>query len=385
MDTYKLYGMPASLYTGKVRSYLRKQRIPFVEYGANSEDFFGRVVPETRRFIIPVIETPDGDLVQDGADIIDYFEERAAGEFSVYPDSPLLNSISLLFELFGGEGLLRPAMHYRWNFDEENLTFLRDEFVTSLAPIGSSAEQGDALFKMASGRMRAAASSFGVTRESAPLIEASFLEFLSLFADHLKLHPFLLGGRPTIGDFGLVAALHAHLDRDPAATVRMRQHAPAVARWVERMHAPEQTWVEHVENTDLIVGNVPDTLMALMSYVSQEYLPEILAHVSFANDWLEAHGSLEAGTNGLDKPSTRSIGEAAFEWRGISLKTGVMPYRFYLLQRLQDCYESASTSSQSEIQEVFKGTGLELMLSTKTLRRVERDSHLEVWGPLRSE
>ena len=28
---YTLYGMPASLYTGKARSYLRTQGIPFVE------------------------------------------------------------------------------------------------------------------------------------------------------------------------------------------------------------------------------------------------------------------------------------------------------------------------------------------------------------------
>jgi arsenate reductase-like glutaredoxin family protein len=32
---YKLYGIPASLYTAKVRSYLRKQRIEFTEYGVN--------------------------------------------------------------------------------------------------------------------------------------------------------------------------------------------------------------------------------------------------------------------------------------------------------------------------------------------------------------
>ena len=43
-DRYTLYGAPASLYTGKARSYLRTQGIAFVEDAAGK-----RPVPEPRR------------------------------------------------------------------------------------------------------------------------------------------------------------------------------------------------------------------------------------------------------------------------------------------------------------------------------------------------
>ena len=137
--TYTLYGAPVSLYTGKARSYLRRQGIDFVEQAPGSDRYLNHVVPTVGRWIIPCMETPDGTIVQDGADIIDHFEKGPGQElrqFSVYPDSPVLLAISHLFELFGGEGLLRPAMHYRWNFDEQNLAFLSSEFAI-LVPGGT--------------------------------------------------------------------------------------------------------------------------------------------------------------------------------------------------------------------------------------------------------
>lgn len=381
MSKYKLFGMPASLYMGKARSYMRKQGIPFIEYGANHPDYQTRIMPAVGRFIIPVLETPEGHIVQDGADIIDYLEASDTSDFSVYPDSAVLKTVALLFELFGGEGLLRPAMHYRWNFDDTNIDFVRNEFIAGLAPVGATAEQGDALFDMSSGRMRNAAVNFGVSEAAKPLIESSYAEFLSLFAAHLKDTPYLVGGRPSIGDFGLVTALYAHLNRDPAPMLLMRQQAPEVSRWVERMNASGDIWVEHKEDYSWLADSpLPDTLLALMRYVADEYLPELSAQVAFANEWLEARPDLEAGTNGVDNPANRYIGDVEFPWRGITLKTSVLPYRFYLMQRVQDSYAAASEVERTSIKGVFESTGLGALLEMKTHRRIERVNHLEVWG-----
>ena len=172
---YTLYGAPVSLYTGKARSYLRTQGIHFVEEHPGSKRYLEHIVPTVGRWIIPCLETPNGEVVQDGADIIDHFERgegRALRRFSAYPDSPMLLAISHLFELFGGEGLLRPAMHYRWNFDEENLAFLSSEFAL-LVP--GAVLDHDA-FLHNSGRMRKAAVNFGVTPDSFDAIESAFEE-----------------------------------------------------------------------------------------------------------------------------------------------------------------------------------------------------------------
>lgn len=381
MNHYQLWGMPASLWTGKARSYLRKKQIPFTEHAINQSRYMDQIVPAVGRFILPVLECPDGSLVQDSTDIIDYLDQHERSNSSVLLGSPVLDCISHVFELFGGEGMLRPAMHYRWNFDDINLDFLRSEFSTSIGPVGSTDEEYDAVFDFSSGRMRKVTVSWGVTPDSIPLVEASFKEFLSLFSNHLRAHPYLLGSRPTVGDFGLIAPLFAHLGRDPAPALLIKQTAPRVSRWIERMNSPEEKWAEYSQHDTMIdASNLPDTLLKLMAYIAEEYLAEITAHIEFTNAWLAERPDLEAGTNGLDKPGTRFIGSCGFQWRGIELQTSVMPYRFYLLQRIQDCYDRASKAEQAAIEAVFEQTGLLPLLSTRTTRRVERVNHLEVWS-----
>ena len=392
--SYTLYGAPVAIYTGKVRSYLRKQGIDFVEVSPGSDRYLNHVVPAVGRWIIPCVETPDGTIIQDGADIIDHFVKGAGQSlrrYSVYPESPTLLAVGHVFELFGGEGLLRPAMHYRWNFDEENLAFLAAEFAL-LVPGGTHDEEA---FLHNSGRMRKAAVNFGVTSDSAATIEAAFDEWLDLFSAHLAEHPYLLGGQPTIGDFGLIAAMWAHLYRDPAPAALIKRRAPRVGRWVERMTTSEPYLHEYGlagEAADSLIddSDIPDTLLALMRYVAEEYLPEIAAHVEVANQWLAENPDIEAGTNGLENPAARGLkggrglvgnGAATFDWRGQQLTTGVMPYRFWLLQHLHDDLAAAPSDEQARTREVFRSAGLEELLDLRTLRRVERDGHLEVWGP----
>ena len=387
--THVLYGAPLSLYTGKARSYLRKQGIEFRELSPGSEGYVTRVMPTVGRFIIPCMETPEGEIVQDGADIIDHFDSgpgRPHRRFGVYPESPVLLAISHLFELFGGEGLLRPAMHYRWDFDDENAAFLAAEMAL-LTPPGSSAEAKQRTYESASRRMRKAMIGFGVQPESEELIEESFGEWLDLFDAHLADHPYLLGGQATIGDFGLIACMWAHLYRDPAPTALIKRRAPRVGRWVERMTTTEPYLHEYTTDGSLFDdAEIPETLLAMMRFVGEEYVGELAAHVERANDWLDDHPDLEPGTNGLDDPAFRGLdkgaeGRATFPWRGIELTTGVMPYRFWLMQRLHDDLAEASSDERDRAREVFASGGVERILDLRTRRRVERKDHLEVWGP----
>ena len=379
--TNQLFGMPASLYTAKVRSYLIKQQIPFVERVVGDTYFGEKIVPVVGRLIMPVVESDEGDIVQDGADIIDYFEAQQPRSTPAIPGTAVHRAVSYLFESFGGEGLLRPAMHYRWNFDDRHLAFLKNDFCVGLMPNGS-AQECEAAFEFASGQMRKATQSFGVTDASIPLIEASYAEFLKLFSAHLSESNYLLGGHATLGDFGLVSALYAHLARDPVPAELMRTTAPEVSRWVERMNSPQSFVVKPSDGDPQLFADdgIPFTLKAMMAFIAEEYLPELIAHTTFANDWLSQQTDLKAGTNGLDDPGRRFIGRTEFEWRGITLKTTVMPYRFYLLQRLQDSVVSASEHEQQVIRALFEETGLIEMLDLRTHRRVERVNHLEVWG-----
>ena len=243
-----------------------------------------------------------------------------------------------------------------------------------------------------SGRMRNAARAFGVVPESLEAIEASFEEFLDLFSAHLREHPYLLGGQPTIGDFGLIAAMWAHLSRDPVPTMLIKRRAPRVGRWVERMTTAEPYLHEYPDHDGSLIdgAEIPETLLALMRYVAEEYLPELIGQVEAANEHLAANPDIRAGTNGLADPGARGLkdgkglegrGVATYAWRGMQLTTGVMPYRFWLMQRLHDDLATATPEQQAHTREVFRAGDLEPWLDLRTIRRVERVDNLEVWGP----
>jgi glutathione S-transferase len=381
----RLYGSPSSLYTAKVRSYLIKQGLPFESCAAGEAHFRDVIVPRIGRWIIPVVEQPDGALVQDGSDIIAHFEASGPSRHPAYPITPRHALIGQIFELFGGEGLLRPAMHYRWNFDDYNRDFLSIDFPLSLAPTGAPPELKAAIFEMASSRMRAAMASFGVSPETIPAVEAAYAEFLRLFENHLIGSPYLLGGRPTIGDFGLVAPLYAHLARDPYPATIMKRTAYRVWRWTERMNSPIQDAGEFGHQTEELFPDdaVPASLKALLRFIAEDYLPEVRAYVAFTNEWLAERPHLAAGTSGLDRPQERRIGDVEFLWRGHSMRVSVLPYRIYLLQKVQDIVDRAGPSDRADMQALLAETGLSDLLSLRTSRRVERRNHLEVWGELK--
>jgi acyl-CoA-binding protein/glutathione S-transferase len=381
-----LYGMPGSLYTAKVRSYLRKQRIPFEERSTAHPTFRDHILPMIGRWIIPVLQTPDGTLVQDGSMIIDHLESlrdhrsTKPGEQgpSALPPDPLLRVLAHLFELFGGEGLLRPAMHYRWNFDADNLEFLRRDFTSSLAPAASATEQAE-VFAFSSSRMRGATKAFGVNSETIPLIEQATREFLTRFDQHLATTPYLLGTTPSHGDYGLLGPLHAHLGRDPYPTAMIKQIAPRVWRWIERMNAPDEDAAEYLGKAREWVE--PEMLAPLLAFIAEDYLPEIQAHVAFINAWLADRPGLLAGTSGVKKPSIRSIGVTPMQWRGLSVDVMVMPYRLLLLQRIQDATNALNAEQSARLRALFQSTGLETLLDLRCRRRVMHQGFSEVWGP----
>ncbi|MBX9858466.1 MAG: glutathione S-transferase C-terminal domain-containing protein [Sphingomonas sp.] len=373
--TAKLFGMPGSLYTARARSYLIKQRIDFEE-AIPADPAWPAITQAIGRWIIPVLMLPDGTLIQDGVAIIDHYEAQGVRR-SAYPETPVHRAVAHLFELYGAEGMLRPAMHYRWSFDADNLAFLRRDFMSGLMP-AATGDAEEAIFLGASGRMRKAAASFGVSEATAPAIEASYLAFLGLLDAHLADYPYLLGGRPTIGDYGLIAPLYAHLARDPVPAAIMKSGFFHVWRWTERMNAAQALLGGHAARGEALIEDdgVPETLKALMRFVADDFLPELVAHVAFANDWLAERPDLVAGTNGLDNPGARGIGMAGFDWQGHTLSTAVLPYRFWMLDRLQAAVGGAARL-------LFGDAGLGPLLALRTDRPVERQGNLEVWGERR--
>jgi glutathione S-transferase len=372
-ETHTLYAITHSLYSGRARSYLIKNQIPFRELSTGHESFKAEVLPRGKLPTIPTLVTPDGEVIRDGAAIIEHFE--AANGRPCRPPDPRQQIVSALFDVIGTDGLLRPAMHYRWNFPEENLDFVRYHFLYSQRDVSQREEKTDHMMD----RMRHAAVFFGVTGQTRDVVEALYLQYLEALNTHFEHYPYLLGWRPCIGDFGLLAPMYAHLGRDPYPARLMQQRATRVYRWVERMNRADQDVPEYFKaGTDFLADDeVPETLLAVLRVLAEDFVPETRAAAERINAWL-AENQPEAGTPAVGRLA-QAIGTAEFTLRGETVSALAQPYRFYLLQRVQSMYAGLESAERAAVDEMLDACGMSAILTTVLDRRIGRLDNLEVW------
>ncbi|MEK9577469.1 MAG: glutathione S-transferase family protein [Halieaceae bacterium] len=372
--THRLYAITHSLYSGRARSYLIKHQIPFQELSTGHESFKAEVLPKGKLATIPTLVTPEGEVIRDGAAIIEHFE--AANGRPSLPAGPKQRIISALFDVIGTDGLLRPAMHYRWNFPEDNLAFVRYHFLHSQRDTPERSEKTEAMMN----RMRHAAMIFGVTEQTEAVVESLYLDYLEALNTHFEQYPYLLGWRPSIGDFGLIAPMYAHLGRDPHPAKLMQQRAVSVHRWVERMNRCDQDVPEFFNaGTDFVEDDeVPESLMAVLRVLAEDFVPETLAAADAINGWL-AENKPEAGAPAVGRLA-QAPGTATFELRGKTIEALAQPHRFYLLQRVQDDYASLSEIDKVGVDAVLGESGMAAILKASLSRRIERADNLEVWA-----
>jgi len=368
---YILYGAPHSLYTGKARCYLRNQGISYIERATTHPDFAARILPQIGRGIIPVLETPDGAVIQDTVDIIDYFEKRGV-PYPVYPAGPLQRAVAVIIEYYGGQSMLKHAMHYRWSYREQQEDFLFHAFAT-----GSGAAMAERIM----GRMQSYLPRLGVTEQSVPLIEQSFGELLDILDAHFEQMPYLLGDRPSIGDYGMIGSLFAHLGRDPVPAQIMKLRAPRVFRWVERMTAPGLDVVEYGERAAAFWPDdaVPPSLEPLLEHIAGEIFPELTDKLAFMDEWVqrEQPGDGEPVT---EKPQQRQLGMVETHFRGAPIEVGVEPYLLFLLQRAADALDAATPADVQRVDEYLQRFNLAAAVPRGLGYGVARRNNIEVWS-----
>ncbi|MEO1647880.1 MAG: glutathione S-transferase family protein [Pseudomonadota bacterium] len=366
-----LYGVPHSLYTARARSYFIKAGIAYREVAPNDSHYQGEVIAKAGgKLGLPTIECADGTVIRDGAQIIDHFEQASGHSFS--PTGPKQRFFSRFFDAIGAEGLLRPAMHYRWNFDAENLDFLTFHFEMLMPPGPKGAEMA----RGAADRMRGAMRAFGVNDDTIPMVEAVYAEQLAAFNAQFAKHPYLLGGRPCIGDFGLIAPLFGHLGRDPKPLAIMQAKAERVHRWVERMGRQASDIVEFPGADDAYLPDdaIPPTLIDLLRAMAIDFVPETLAAAKTINAWIASQDDLPPGA-----PCERMLGFCNFEVRGTPVSAIAQPYRFYLLKRAQDEREAMDEATRAELEDMLSEAGVVALMEAKLTREMGFQNNAEVW------
>ena len=231
---YRIYGAEISPYSVKVRSYFRYKRIPheWIVRDASKQAEFQKYA---KLPLIPVVVTPDDQGIQDSTPIIEHMEGLFP-EPGIQPEGPVLAFLSTLLEEFGDEWGNKWMFHYRWarKADQESAS---QRIAQTMMP----SLEGEPLREMARGiaeRMVGRVWFVGSNERTAPIIEDSWREGGDQPEAHLASRPYLFGGRPAFGDFGLWGQVYEAWT-DPTAGGVLRERGKSVVGWVERMLEPE--------------------------------------------------------------------------------------------------------------------------------------------------
>lgn len=356
-ETYTFYAMNHSYYSGKVRPYLRYKGIPYKEVLSTLWVYKRFIEPRTGVRMIPVLQTPDDIVVQDTTEIIDFLEQRFP-EQSIYPDTPRQRLTCLLFELFADEWLLFPAMHYRWSYLKEHEKWMMAEF-GRVSGNWLPAPLRRIMGRQVAKHFHAFLGPLGINAQTAPAIESLYEHFLELLNTHFQQQPYLLGTRPSMGDFALAGPLYAHLWLDPYPHTLMEQRAPAVVDWIQRINAEPQPAGRFLPDDE-----VPATLEPLLQMIFTEHFPILADTVRRLPGWLQANPG---------KPHiSRAIGEHEFSINGVQSKRLVFPYSQWMLQRPLDYYQGADDKARQDMDDWLERVGGRQAMQLQIPRRVER-------------
>lgn len=174
----------------------------------------------------------------------------------------------------------------------------------------------------------------GVTATTRAHVEGVYLGTLERLERIFAEHPYLLGGRPCLADFGLFASMFRHFSLDPTPSRIMRERAPRTYAWVARLWAARH---EETSGEWLAPGSLPEGWQALLEDAATGYLPYL-------------HANARAWQQGLRR----------FDWevQGVRYRrTPVVQYRVACRERLQDHFAGLPPDAQARVEARLRKLG----------------------------
>lgn len=332
---YIMHGWQLSYFSGKLRGYLRYKRLRFQDKEINAYDLLVRIPRKTGATVMPVLQTKDGEWLQDTSDIIEELEKRHPG-LPVLPYTPKQLISSKLIEAWADEWWVPVAMHYSWAYPE-NIERFHREAGDALLPYAPRAARNVLASRIAN-TLQSFLPSVGVVPEKVKTIESWTTNMLDVLETHFEQHPYLFGKQPTIADFALIGPLFAHLNRDPVPKRELINPRPNLQAWISRVHNGKPS-------TGQLIGSdhIPETLKPVFESIFNEFMPMVSGiNYELAEHIRERH-IVRGGK------VSRVLGEITFPMGQHSLSRRAMPYTLWMMQRIQQRGERFSDKDKSSL------------------------------------
>ncbi len=335
-----LYGLKISYFTGKMEAYLRAKQIPFEYQSMTAKQFMTEFPAETGALQMPVMRLADGRLITDSTPMIDWLE----GEYParpILPADPGLAFFARLIEDYADEYLWRPAMHYRWSY-WESAQLLRRQIVDEIGldvPVPGFLKRWRTYRRQRDFFVRRD----GVNAQTWGHVEDAYLGLLRMLDPIFARRDYLLGGRVTLADIGLMGPLLRHFSMDPVPSKIMRETAPHVMAWVMRVWtAGDRDWGDELPN------ELPQDVLPLIKQIGETHLVSL-------NENARAH------ENGAAFYSVTMQG-TYYD------KLPVSAYRVWCLEELQRHYFALPQAAQKTVSDILKSqNALDVLLAEQNI------------------
>lgn len=343
MTPITLYGWHLSYFTGKVRCYLHYKGIPFVDQQINLFTLLHTVKRQTGEVVMPVLRTPDDQWLQDSSMIIDHLEALYPA-LPVVPTTPIQRFTAYLLEAWGDEWWIPIAMHTRWSH-AENYALWEKEAGPNLLPHFPAFIQRLAAAYPANA-MRGKLHSVGVRPEQFATLDAWAENMLDLLERHFTTQDYLLGGHPTLADYGLVGSMYGHLGRDPWPARELVAPRPYLRAWIDRMaNPPAQTSQSALLADDAIAT----TLEPILRIVFTEFVPMLTS--------IQQQVAERLPRQPTGKPLPRGLNDiAACTPQGV-IRRFALPYTLWMAQRTLDIYHAMTATEQLAVENWLRSLG----------------------------
>ena len=325
-DSIKLIGNVGSPYTRKMLAYLRYKRIPYEVIWGQPEDVLKEMSIELPKpILLPVFildREGQATAVTDSTPLIREFEEKYPDR-SVLPKDPALNFINYVLEDFGDEWCTKFMFHYRWHFDEDA------DNAGTILPLGiNSALKDDELvfFKeYFAKRQIDRLWVVGSNNDTAEFIDKSYKNVLSIFEEHFKKQPFLLGNYPSSCDFAIYGQFTQLVGFDPTPRRIAYDISPRTVTWVGTL---EDRGGLNYSEENLSLDSLSDSVHDLFKELSISYVPTMI----------ENHKAIREGEKEW------SVDLAGYPWKQKSF-----PYQAKCLDWIRDEFRALDNENQEKV------------------------------------
>ena len=225
----------------------------------------------------------------------------------------------------------------------------------------------------------------GIYPETIPAIEAAYLDLLDALDEHFLHHPYLLGGRPSMADFGLITGLYAHLSRDPFPCDLMKHRAPNVYRWTERMNLANVDDGEFPEAGDAYLEGdaLPETLEPVLALIFRDWAPELTAATAHYNAWVAANPEHSVGqlvSVSGERAVHPSLGDISYQLRDVTVTRTCAPQTLWHFHRAATAARSLEGEALQRWQALLARTGGEALMRLELSRPMQRADNVLVLG-----